>query len=181
MSVFQINASVSLGRKRKKVSNTAMDFPIFPHQMSTSESNWDGNTLASADHILSVRHLFASFVDTYSISSNDSAHFRKKAVWQAVILNSHSENKILCSFRCVKARLRLPCLKLLTGTAVRTSFQDSQSYVTFLFSEWRILTPRLSSSFVFSMFVYIDLDNAFELPHLDCFHFVNQCSKAKLS
>ena len=29
--------------------------------------------------------------------------------------------------------------KITNSTAARTSFQNSQSYVTFLFSEWRIL------------------------------------------
>ena len=28
--------------------------------------------------------------------------------------------------------------KIINGTATRTSFQDSQSYVTFIFSEWCI-------------------------------------------
>ena len=30
--------------------------------------------------------------------------------------------------------------KIIYGTAAQTSFQDDQSYVTFLFSEWRIWT-----------------------------------------
>ena len=46
--------------------------------------------------------------------------------------------KMLCNLRCVKVRLRLRCIKKINGKAAQTSFQDRQSYVTFMFSELRI-------------------------------------------
>ena len=45
---------------------------------------------------------------------------------------------MLCNLCSVKERLRLLSDKLSIVSAVRTSFQDSLSYVTFLFSEWCI-------------------------------------------
>ena len=37
-----------------------------------------------------------------------------------------------------ESEVKAAMLKIINGTAARTSFQDSQSYVTFLFSGWRI-------------------------------------------
>ena len=34
--------------------------------------------------------------------------------------------------------------KIINGTAAQTSFEDSQRYVTFLFSEWRQGIPSIS-------------------------------------
>ena len=46
--------------------------------------------------------------------------------------------KILCNLRCLKARLRLPCNKLSTAQQLEPRFKTVLSYVTFLFSKWRI-------------------------------------------
>ena len=45
---------------------------------------------------------------------------------------------MLCNLRCLKVRLRMLCNKLSMVQQSGTSFQDSLTYVTFLFSEWRI-------------------------------------------
>ena len=42
------------------------------------------------------------------------------------------------NLQTVTRDLKAAMLKINNGTAARTSFQDTQSYAIFLFSEWRI-------------------------------------------
>ena len=60
--------------------------------------------------------------------------------------------KILCNLHCLKTRLRPLYNKSSTGTAAWTSFQNSLSYVTFLFSKWRIWLNLLKILFSLSFF-----------------------------
>ena len=50
----------------------------------------------------------------------------------------HSENKNFVSLKMRESEVKAAMSKIINGTADRSSFQDSQRYVTFLFSGWRI-------------------------------------------
>ena len=45
---------------------------------------------------------------------------------------------MLCNLHCLEARLRLLCNKYQQHSSLNGSFHNSLSYVTYLFSEWRI-------------------------------------------
>ena len=64
--------------------------------------------------------------------------------------------------------------KIIDSTAAPTSLQNSQSYVTFLFSEWHIRKFFMESTFertVIKKPLIKDIDQKFQLPQ---FHFNSQ-------